>query len=613
MAATVHPVQVIATTGTHLVAASDRQLSVFDAATNALVATKAHHTALVRLITPCVDPATGTAYLVSTGEDKQLVVSTLPSLDLVSSRELPKRANALDIAPNGDVVVGDKFGDVYIFPLHAPVIPEGTKPEDVPKPQPVLGHVSMLNTMALIPADPAHGIPRDWIATGDRDEHVRISRYPAGHVIEKFGWGSKAFVSALLYLPAPASSSTTSTDEPPYLVSGGADSTLQVFELPSAKLVARFPVHDLVFPYLAVGPEAPIPIPSGRKKSKTGPKGKGKLADAASAATTETEEGTPAAEDGEQDQGQEQDAVGGAGAGRELTKGLAVVKLVSVGASRADGGVVVLAAGSTALLYIPFSLLLPYPSTTADPATAPTPSLLPFAHPILDFAPSPVPSVAGSLAEFLVSLDTTRPVATPTATPIVRAALSSAGQLSAVPSLATDAVALLQACSASSATAGAAGAKAHNNVASVASLYPALQLLHHPGDEEFAAPAPATDDLPADAHALAQAGVGDGKPKGGRGIKRALPSSFGEGQGGDGGAGAGAAAAGLHDKFKVGKRAIGRAETLKRYEEAKEKLRAQPGGEGLTEGEKAAVREMEDEAAQASKDGGAQVEGAMVA
>ncbi|GAA5916891.1 hypothetical protein JCM8208_005445 [Rhodotorula glutinis] len=599
MAATVHPVQVIATTATHLVAASDRQLSVFDAAINAHVATKTHHKALVRLITPCVDSATGTSYLVSTGEDKLLVVSALPSLDLVSSRELPKRANALDVAPNGDIVVGDKFGDVYIFPLHAPVIPEGTKPEDVPKPQPVLGHVSMLNTMALIPADPAHGIPRDWIATGDRDEHVRISRFPAGHVIEKFGWGSKAFVSALLYLPAPPSSSSTSVAAPPYLVSGGADSTLQVFELPSAKLVKRFPVHDLVFPYLAVGPEAPTPIPSGRKKSKMGPKGKGKLADA-SAATTETEEGTPAAEDAGE---QEQDAEAGTGAGRELTKGLAVVKLVSVGASRADGGVVVLAAGATALLYIPFSLLLPTsaPAADADPATAATPSLLPFAHPILDFAPSPVPSLAGSLAELLVSLDTSRPVPTPTATPIVRAALSSAGQLSAVPTLATDAVALLQACAPSAVSEG----KAHNNVASVASLYPALQLLHHPGDEEFAAPAPATDDLPADAQLLAQAGVGDGKPKGGRGIKRAMPSSFGEQ-----GEGAGAVP---NDKFKVGKRAIGRAETLKRYEEAKEKLRAQPGGEGLTEGEKAAVREMEDEAGQASNEEGAQVEGAMVA
>lgn len=82
----------------------------------------------------------------------------------------------------------------HSYPLEAPAVPADAKPEDVPKPQPILGHVSLLNTLALIPADPAHGLARDWIATGDRDEHVRISRFPAGHVIEKFAWGSKRCV-----------------------------------------------------------------------------------------------------------------------------------------------------------------------------------------------------------------------------------------------------------------------------------------------------------------------------------------------------------------------------------------------------------------------------------
>lgn len=50
----------------------------------------------------------------------------------------------------------------------------------------------MLTSMALLPADPANGWEHDWIATGDRDEHVRISRLPAGHIIEKYAWGSKS-------------------------------------------------------------------------------------------------------------------------------------------------------------------------------------------------------------------------------------------------------------------------------------------------------------------------------------------------------------------------------------------------------------------------------------
>ncbi|BGP41173.1 tRNA (guanine-N(7)-)-methyltransferase non-catalytic subunit trm82 [Rhodotorula kratochvilovae] len=583
MADAVHPVQALATTADHLITASNTQLAVFDVATTALIARASHHKALVRLIAPFVDEVTGKRYLISTGEDKLLLVSALPSLEVLSTRELPKRANALDVTATGEIVVGDKFGDVYIFPLDAPVISAGTKPEDMPKPQPILGHVSMLNTLALIPADPANGLPRDWIATGDRDEHVRISRFPAGHVIEKYGWGSKSFVSSLLYLPSPPSSPTP---QPPYLLSAGADSTIQVFALPSADLVAQFPIQDLLFPYLAVGPEAPTPIPAGRKKSKTGPKGKGKQPD--SAAATETEEGTPAAEDSPAPESAAQDAPPGS---RELTKGLAVVKLLSVGPSRETGGVLVLAAGSTALLYIPFSLLLPTSTSTASDPPA-VPSLLQFAHPILDFAPAPIPSAAGSAAEFLLALDTTRPTPSADPTPLVRVSLSPTGQLAAVPTLTTDAVFLGSACAVL--TGQATGAKP-----SVASLYPALQLLHHPGDEEFASGPAAGEDLPADAEALAAAGVGDGKPKGGRGFKRPLPPASEAGTEGS-------------ERFRVGKRAIGRAETLRRFEEAKRKLLA-PGGEALTEGEKAAVQEIEGEARDASAVEGAEMEVAKVA
>lgn len=440
-------------------------------------------------------------------------------------------------------------------------------------------------------------------------------------------WSPRSFVSALLYIPAPpaSSSSAPSSSDPPYLLSAGADSTIQVFALPSAELVARFPVQDLLFPYLAVGPEAPAPILPGRKKNKLTPRDKEKGKGA------ETEEGTPAAEEEQADeQAQDDELRDVPTGGRELTKGLAVVKLVAVGpSSRTDGGVVVLAAGSTALLFIPYSLLLPTSATapTDTPATAATPSLVSFAHPILDLAPAPVPSHAGSRAEFLLSLDTSRPsplapssssssadaaaageadaaAASPAPTPVVRVALSAEGQLAALPTLTTDAVFLSSACAPHTAKGG--------RPPSVASLYPALQLLHHPGDEEFAGPAPGAGageggaEGEGAAEALAARGVGDGKPKGGRGIKRGAPapsvapSEAGEWDG--------------HGR-RVGKRAIGRAETLRRYEEAKRKM-LQPGGADgttLTEGERAAVREMEDEADEASKKQGAEMEGAKVA
>lgn len=76
-----------------------------------MVASSSNHSQLVRLLkTYTLD---GVAYLVSTGEDKMLQVSSLPTLELLSNRELVKRANTLDITQDGEIVVGDKFGDVF--------------------------------------------------------------------------------------------------------------------------------------------------------------------------------------------------------------------------------------------------------------------------------------------------------------------------------------------------------------------------------------------------------------------------------------------------------------------------------------------------------------------
>ncbi|BGP17432.1 hypothetical protein JCM10213_003285 [Rhodosporidiobolus nylandii] len=560
-----HPVQAVTSTPTVLITASAAQLSVFDAATNApLSSNSTAHTALVRLLAPFVDQD-GKEYLVSTGEDKKLVVFALPTLEVLSTRELVKRANALQITQDGTVVVGDKFGDVYLYPLHytappAPPAPEGKQKKKgnagekkEPLEKPILGHVSMLNTLALIPKAPEAGLVRDWIATGDRDEHVRISRFPRGEVIEKFGWGSKGFVSSLLYLP-PTSTS------PPFLLSAGADPSIQVFSLPDAQLVKQFEIEDLLAPHLAVAPEMAAPVPAGRRKDKRGEKGKGKAAEG---------EGEEKDEEMKEEKVGEQEETP-----KELPKGLAVVKMFEVGTTREDGGVVVLAAGSTALLYVPFSALLPSSSPSG------VPSLLPFAHPILDFTPLTLPTAATSACEFLLSLDSSRfGSSLPTAeepTPLARVSLGKDGQLAALPMLTTDAVLL-----ASAAVALPEGAKAPG----VSNLYPVLQLLHHPGDEP---------DFGDEDEGVPKKAKGKAGAKGPNTKKRAAD-----------------ARSDATTEIRGGKRAIGRAETLRRYEEAKRKL--SEGGaaaESLTEGERAAVSEIEAEAEAEEK---AEEEGAKVA
>jgi tRNA (guanine-N(7)-)-methyltransferase subunit TRM82 len=193
---------------------------------------------------------------------------------------MPKRPSAIVISPDLQIICADKFGDVYSLPLlpdesiggtsggttttvpHRSVKPGFTpsantftvhskrnrqalehqkkqmernqqqkaKPGEAASAQEddgaaavpdfemslLLGHVSMLTALTLAESD-----GRRYIITGDRDEHVRVSRYiPQAHVIEGYCFGHKDFVNSLL-VPA---------GRPEILVSGGGDPELFVWD-----------------------------------------------------------------------------------------------------------------------------------------------------------------------------------------------------------------------------------------------------------------------------------------------------------------------------------------------------------------------------------------------
>jgi tRNA (guanine-N(7)-)-methyltransferase subunit TRM82 len=73
----------------------------------------------------------------------------------------------------------------------------------------ILGHVSLLTDVAVasVPSSPSASASgakqqqKSFILTSDRDEHVRISRYPQSHVIEGYCLGIREFVSVVRVLP----------------------------------------------------------------------------------------------------------------------------------------------------------------------------------------------------------------------------------------------------------------------------------------------------------------------------------------------------------------------------------------------------------------------------
>ncbi|CAH1762077.1 8658_t:CDS:2 [Entrophospora sp. SA101] len=121
--------------------------------------------------------------MASSGEDKLLKVWSIDNW-----RPVPKRVVSIAFNSQGSqIITADKFGDVYRYPINASN--DNQNAVDL-----LLGHVSMVTDMILTPNN-------KFIITADRDEHIRVSRFPKGHNIESYCLGHTQFLSKLHILP----------------------------------------------------------------------------------------------------------------------------------------------------------------------------------------------------------------------------------------------------------------------------------------------------------------------------------------------------------------------------------------------------------------------------
>ncbi|KAI0709668.1 WD40-repeat-containing domain protein [Cerioporus squamosus] len=188
----------------------------------------------------CIAVDAKASHVAMTGDDKKLKVWSLAEgLQLVSERELPKKPTEVSFTRDGQtIVISDKFGDVFSYPLHPEPLPASTSEpagtskrgsltshENPSNGTLILGHASMLTTFLLTPDE-------RYIVTADRDEHIRVSWYPQGYAIERYCLGHEKFVSAL-HIPS---------FQPSTLISGGGDPMLKVWDWMSGKLLANITV-----------------------------------------------------------------------------------------------------------------------------------------------------------------------------------------------------------------------------------------------------------------------------------------------------------------------------------------------------------------------------------
>ncbi|KAI8451066.1 WD40-repeat-containing domain protein [Phakopsora pachyrhizi] len=181
--------------------------------------------------------------LVSTGEDKLLKIWKLPTLSLISSRELVKRPTSIAISPDGkSIVIADKSGDVYDLPINCPSDTEFLADPDQEEVsneslsktlKPIAGHVSVIISIALIPPGQSDSL----LVTADRDEHVRLSNYPNSWSIYGYLLGHSRFVSALLWVDCEGIDGGV-------LLSGGGDDEVYVWDHLALKCRRRIAVGD---------------------------------------------------------------------------------------------------------------------------------------------------------------------------------------------------------------------------------------------------------------------------------------------------------------------------------------------------------------------------------
>ncbi|KAJ2036552.1 hypothetical protein GGI08_008601 [Coemansia sp. S2] len=161
--------------------------------------------------------------------DKGLYVYETESWKTVRSLDSEKRCNALAIDPSGDVLVtADKFGDAYWV---------GIFPDTAEKPHILLGHVSNLCAIDFSFNEPP------YVLTCDRDEKLRVSRFPNAYNIQSFGLGHTEFITSV----APARFAIDNA------VTASGDGTLRLWNMHTGELLQTVEMSKYLAKYYESG------------------------------------------------------------------------------------------------------------------------------------------------------------------------------------------------------------------------------------------------------------------------------------------------------------------------------------------------------------------------
>ncbi|EER90882.1 hypothetical protein BDA96_01G096200 [Sorghum bicolor] len=173
------------------------------------------------------------ALFASAGDDKLVKVWKTDSWRCIQTITSEKRVSAVAIS-NDDLYVtfADKFGVVWLVTLREDSAEQVSVDN---KPVSILGHYcSIITSMKFSPDG-------RFIATADRDFKIRVTLFPknplkGAHEIQSFCLGHTDFVSCITF--------TSISETQSFLVSGGGDSTVRLWDYVNGCLLDTFQVRD---------------------------------------------------------------------------------------------------------------------------------------------------------------------------------------------------------------------------------------------------------------------------------------------------------------------------------------------------------------------------------
>ncbi|KAJ2400279.1 hypothetical protein GGI23_002136 [Coemansia sp. RSA 2559] len=172
--------------------------------------------------------------------DKSVYIYDTAEWACLRSTTTEKRTNAICFDPAGDhLATGDKFGDSYRISVH------GSQADDAAeqnKHEILLGHVSIICDVkfSFSGRSPAS---QQYVLTCDRDEKIRISKYPNAYNIQAFCLGHTEFVTSI----------STAPFAPENAVTGAGDGTVRLWEIASGRLLQTVGLEQHLSKYYAEG------------------------------------------------------------------------------------------------------------------------------------------------------------------------------------------------------------------------------------------------------------------------------------------------------------------------------------------------------------------------